>query len=82
MSAFPRISVRRKFRATCYARVCEVTGLSLLALAAAVAAQPATAEFRKAPPDSGYRSYDKRLTALIEQRYPELTAGRPAGIRS
>ena len=54
---------------------------SLWALAAATAAaQPSTPELRKGPPDSGSRGYDKRLTTLIERRYPELNASKPPGI--
>lgn len=55
--------------------------VSLLSVAAATtAAQQPPSELRKGPPDLGSRGYDKRLTALIQQRYPELNAGSPKGI--
>lgn len=53
----------------------------LCILFALAAVGPSAAqELRKTPPDSGSRSYDTQLTALIEQRYSELNAGKPKGI--
>ncbi len=81
VSAFRGISVRRNCRASFIARTRASVRVCIWALAAATAlAQPSAPELRKGPPDSGSRGYDKRLTALIEQRYPGLHAGKPEGI--
>lgn len=81
MSAFRGGLVRRNSRAAYFASVCLLAPVGLLALAAGTGtAQPSVEELRKGPPDPGSRGYDKRLTALIEQRYPELNATKPRGI--
>jgi hypothetical protein len=81
VSAFRGVSVRRKARPAFCLRGLALVRVSLLAVTAATAAaQQPPSELHKTPPDSGSRGYDKRLTALIEQRYPELATSKPTGI--